>query len=116
MRQVSGLTVAEVAQYRRLLYEQMGTVDTPSPTLVVEPRAGAPVSTRSSHGKVGGPSFLTQPWRPLGLDEGRPTLFAYKASNRCDGVCRIERVDLSDGRVVIICEEIDGNPGQSVTN
>ena len=33
-----------------------------------------------------------------------------------DGICRIERIDLPDGRVVVICQELDENPGQSVTS
>lgn len=44
-----------------------------------------------------------------------PQLFAYKAPG-FDGICRIERVNLPNERVVIICEQIDGNPGQSITN
>lgn len=61
-------------------------------------------------------SQLGKPWRFWLLLEGRPELFAFKSPNGCDGVCRIERIDLTDGRTVIICEEIDGNPGMSVTN
>jgi hypothetical protein len=45
-----------------------------------------------------------------------PEFFAYKAGNRADGVCLIERINLPDGRVVIACIQFAGNPGQSITN
>jgi hypothetical protein len=31
-------------------------------------------------------------------------------------MCAIERINLADGRTIIIVTEIDGNPGASVTN
>jgi hypothetical protein len=61
--------------------------------------------------------YLTTPWRyPLWLEADRPCFFAFKAGNRLDGVCLIERVDLPDGRIVIACMQIAGNPGNSITN
>jgi TIR domain len=60
--------------------------------------------------------FIDEPWRLIWPEEEKPELFAYKSPNRFDGICRIERINLPDDRVVIICEEIDENPGQSVTN
>jgi len=39
-----------------------------------------------------------------------------KAGNRCDGICRIQRLFLPDGRIVVIRTEIPGNPGDSITN
>jgi hypothetical protein len=33
-----------------------------------------------------------------------------------DGVCLIERINIPDGRIVIICIQIAGNPGRSITN
>jgi hypothetical protein len=61
--------------------------------------------------------FTLAPWRFLLWQvANQPEFFAYKARNRADGVCLIERVDLPDGRVVIACVETAGNPGNSITN
>lgn len=61
--------------------------------------------------------FTTAPWRfPLYQVANEPEFFAYKASNRADGICLIERIDLPDGRIVIACIETAGNPGISITN
>lgn len=57
------------------------------------------------------------PWRfPLWQVANEPEFFAYKAANRADGVCLIERIDLPDGRTVIACIQTAGNPGNSITN
>jgi hypothetical protein len=62
-------------------------------------------------------SFTTKPWRfPLWQVANEPEFFAYKAGNRADGVCLIERINLPDGRVVIACIQTAGNPGNSITN
>jgi hypothetical protein len=62
-------------------------------------------------------AFLSSRWRfPLWQVSNQPDLFAYKAKNRSDGICLIERIDLPDGRIVIACIEIAGNPGLSITN
>lgn len=56
-------------------------------------------------------------WRfPLWQVADEPELFAYKSSNRIDGVCLIERIDLPDGRIVVVCIAVTGNPGNSITN
>lgn len=56
-------------------------------------------------------------WRfPLWLIANQPELYAYKARNGADGICAIERIDLPDGRIVIVCTQVPGNPGQSITN
>jgi hypothetical protein len=61
--------------------------------------------------------YLTEPWRYALWQVGnKPEYFAYKAGNRCDGVCLIERIDLPDGRIVMACIETAGNPGNSITN
>jgi hypothetical protein len=60
--------------------------------------------------------FINKPWRLVWLDEGRPELFPYKSTNACDGICRIERLELGDGVMLFVCEDIDENPGQSTTN
>ncbi len=61
--------------------------------------------------------FTRKPWRyPLWQVANEPELFAYKAGNRADGVCLVERIDLPDGRIVISCIAVTGNPGNSITN
>jgi hypothetical protein len=61
--------------------------------------------------------FISSPWRyPLWQVANKPDYFAYKAGNRSDGVCLIERIDLPDERIVIACIETAGNSGNSITN
>jgi hypothetical protein len=61
--------------------------------------------------------FIKNPWRyPLWQVENRPDFFAYKAGNGADGICLLERIDLPDGRIVMACIEVAGNPGNSITN
>jgi len=61
--------------------------------------------------------FISRPWRyPLWQVADEPEYFAYKAGNGFDGVCLIERIDLPDGRIVIVCIQVPGNPGNSITN
>jgi hypothetical protein len=61
--------------------------------------------------------FTTAVWRfPLWQIANQPEFFAYKAGNRADGVCLIERINIPDGRVVVACIQFAGNPGQSITN
>ena len=56
-------------------------------------------------------------WRyPLYQVANQPELFAYKAPGGMDGICLIERIDIPDGRIVVVCIEVSGNPGQSITN
>ncbi|MGD1086969.1 MAG: hypothetical protein ABSA47_19720, partial [Verrucomicrobiota bacterium] len=61
-------------------------------------------------------AHLLTPWKVMHWQGDDPLLFAFKAANRCDGVCRIRRLSLPDGRVVVICTELPGNPGESITN
>jgi hypothetical protein len=43
--------------------------------------------------------YISNPWRfPLWQVANQPELFAYKAGNRADGVCLIERINLPDDR------------------
>lgn len=61
--------------------------------------------------------FTTKPWRyPLWQVANEPEFFAFKAGNRMDGVCLIERINIPDGRIVIACIQMSGNPGNSITN
>lgn len=61
-------------------------------------------------------SLLTEPWRQRGPWDRCPTLYPYKSPNGADGICRIEKIELSDQRILIVCEELEDNPGMSVTN
>jgi hypothetical protein len=61
--------------------------------------------------------FISKPWRfPLWQVADQPELFAYKAGNRADGICLIERINLPDDRIVVVCIQVPGNPGNSITN
>lgn len=58
-----------------------------------------------------------RPWRyPPWRNADRPELFPFRSRNRIDGVCVIERIPLEDGRTVIACISVPGNPGASITN
>jgi len=95
--QSKGFTSGEVRGYRDRLYQELGSTHPQS-------QAEDPLS------------FLRRPWRSRWLREGYPEIFAFKSPNGFDGVCRVERIDLEDGRTVMVCEEIEENPGISVTN
>lgn len=61
--------------------------------------------------------FLTKPWKyPLWQVANQPELFAYKSRGGFDGVCLIERIDIPDGRIVVVCIQVPGNPGRGITN
>ncbi len=120
-RQSKVYTSGEVTEYRNLLYKKLGTTDTPTPIPEVSCRLyksskfARELKRVIEHAK-GRMDFLYKPWKLIWQIEENPELFAYKSPNYCDGICRIERINLLDDRVVVICEEIDGNPGMSVTN
>jgi hypothetical protein len=58
-----------------------------------------------------------RPWRyPWFSEANRPQLFPFRSRNFIDGVCVIDRIELDDGRVVIACISVPGNPGNSITN
>jgi hypothetical protein len=121
--QSKGLLPEEVREYRDRLYEQ--NQDAPniakhaatSETAELEPLPTAPqyeILRKRFRNKF---EYADTPWRfPLWQVADEPELFAYKASNRKDGVCLIERIDLPDGRIVMVCIAISGNPGNSITN
>lgn len=123
--QSKGFSPAEVRHYRDRLYRAYAKSRkriTPPETYddsSVELPSLKPVSeyevVRSSHPRD--INFTLEPWRyALWQVANQSDLFAYKAGNRADGVCLIERIDLPDGRIVIACIAVRGNPGQSVTN
>lgn len=123
--QSKGLTAGEVRRYRDQLYarneydsarateaesvaaREQGLADLPELTVYQKLRR-RPTQQRW---------VLPGAWRfSMYLVANQPDLFAYRARNGVDGICLIERIDLPDGRIVIACIEMAGNPGQSVTN
>lgn len=121
--QSKGLTQAEVETYRDRLYArhpeaaQKAIHDSKAVLPELPPFPPLPeydVVRKKFPTKF---EFLFSPWRyPLWPVANQPELFAYKARNGSDGVCLIERIDLPDGRVVIACMSVAGNPGISITN
>lgn len=115
--QSKGYTVAEVRSHRDHLYAHFNTVEKaqeaePEPEDEFEKMYS---TLRKSH--LDELDFSAKPWRfPLWQTANEPEFFAYKAGSRADGVCLIERIHLPDGRIVIICIETAGNPGNSITN
>jgi hypothetical protein len=62
-------------------------------------------------------ALISRQWRfPLWQVANQPELFAYNTPMGTDGVCLVERIDLPDGRIVIVCMVAIGNPGTSITN
>ena len=120
--QSKGFTEREVRAYRDRLYEQIAAKagqknEHDDPTSVELPSPGANSDyDRIREELLKEKRFTFQPWRfPLWQVANRPELFAYKTATT-DGVCLIERIDLPDGRIVIACIAIEGNPGRSITN
>lgn len=123
--QAKGLTTGEVREYRDRLYKSHDyspplahateQVITNEPAFAALPHVSDYDILRKANQRY--VWAREEGWRfPLWLVADRLDLFAYKARNRCDGVCLIERIDLPDGRIVIVCIEAAGNPGQSITN
>lgn len=118
--QSKGYVISEVEEYRNRLYQELGTMGIMSLASAVEDTFSS-VSHFSADMKCvvlddDRFSFLHKPWRSVWQLEETPELFAFKSHNGHDGVCRIELINLTNGRTAVICEEIDENPGISVTN
>jgi hypothetical protein len=122
--QAKGLTSDEVREYRDRLYainrskgvSVLGDDETARPVNLSSLKE---TSEYEAMRRQFSPQldFVSNPWRfPIFQVANEPELFAYKAGNRADGVCLIERVDLPDGRIVVAAIEIAGNPGLSITN
>jgi hypothetical protein len=122
--QSKGLTLDEVREYRDRLYARYdpeakqrilnNTEYTEAAEAPSAPASEYEVLRKAFPEKLG---FLSAPWRyPLWQVANQPDFFAYKAGNRADGVCLIERINLPDGRIVIACIQTEGNPGNSITN
>lgn len=121
--QSKGFTAEEVREYRDRLYSRNGALPTPAElTVLAHSTELSPLPETSEYDEVRNRfskelKFTRNPWRyPLWQVANEPELFAYKAGNRADGVCLIERIDLPDGRIVISCIAVTGNPGNSITN
>lgn len=118
--QSKGFTSEEVKRYRDNLYKKLGTERSLSSNKNEYELVDAPNPRKLNENLIDRNLFSTkwldEPWQLWTPMEGATKLFAYKSPNRCDGICRIECIELVDGRTVIVCEEIDGNPGMSVTN
>lgn len=123
--QSKGLTINEVREYRNRLYarnDQGPNYNLPIDILAPEVIELSPLPHTSEYESLRKTipdelSFTLAPWRyPLWQVANQPDFFAYKAKNRADGICLIERIDLPDGRIVVVCIEMTGNPGRSITN
>jgi hypothetical protein len=117
--QAKGFTEREVRHWRDRLIEKYAT-DEQDPniqnSLGRQPVPDAFDQIASEYAASSGNMKIRQ-WRfPLWQVPDTLEFFAYKASNGADGVCLIERIDLPDGRVVIACIQVPGNPGNSITN
>ncbi|TAM45591.1 MAG: hypothetical protein EPN55_07805 [Gammaproteobacteria bacterium] len=120
--QSKGLTLDEVREYRDRLYarhnwdaKQSSPDDAQAVELQALPETSEYETVRKNFAYE--LKFTLAPWRfPLWQVANRSEFFAYKAGNRADGICLIERIDLPDGRIVIACIEMAGNPGNSITN
>lgn len=120
--QTKGYTTLEIRRYRDRLYKHnkvalralanrakhVVELQSPGDTSAL-PRKQDEISRREE--------YFATPWQhPPWLEANQPSLFAFKSSNRFDGVCLIERIDLPDGRIVVACIQVAGNPGSSITN
>jgi hypothetical protein len=121
--QSKGLLLDEVREYRDRLYAQNGGTQNIarhaaiSETAELEPLPDFPQYEALRKRFPKKLDYIDKAWRfPLWQVADEPEIFAYKGSNRFDGVCLIERIDLPDGRIVIVCIAIIGNPGSSITN
>jgi hypothetical protein len=122
-RQSKGLLLEEVREYRDKLYSQNRNTAAIAKHATMTEDAGLEPLPNSPQYEILRKHFPRKfersdaPWRfPLSQVADEPELFAYKTPNGIDGVCLIERIDTPDGRIVIVCIGITGNPGNSITN
>jgi hypothetical protein len=120
--QAKGLTAREIRIYRDKLYTKNDECTEARGKHSEEPEMEEADGVRLQYAEVRQRSssnlnYIGEPWRfPLWQVANRPELFAYKAGNRCDGICLVERINLPDGRIVIAAIQVPGNPGISITN
>ena len=122
--QSKGITPGELREYRSQLFKEIN----PKSVILAADDSVEDLSAESSLDKISTYDkvyqrfqseleYISKPWRfPLWQVENTPELFAYKAGNRADGICLIERINLPDDRVVVVCIQAPGNPGNSITN
>jgi hypothetical protein len=121
--QSKGITAGELREFRDRLYKELN-----SKPSILENSADATSAEVSRSDELNEYEkvrkrfgdeldFTLQPWRfALWQTANEPDFFAYKAGNRADGICLIERINIPDGRIVIVCIQTAGNPGNSITN
>ena len=120
--QSKGLIPQEIRVHRDRMYQELRARPLRKNQQTVQPQIEhtikqLPVPLRRALRRARGQfDYLLTPWRLTVYPEVRSFLFAYKSCNRIDGICRIEPIVLRDGRVAIICIQIPGNPGMSITN
>jgi hypothetical protein len=122
--QSKGLTSTEVEAYREKLYARHPEIveQARNSSSVAESQEIPSLPPRSDFEKLR-LKFPDQLWclkgdwrYPLWQVANEPDLFAYKAGNGADGISLIERIDIPDGRIVVACISVAGNPGNSITN
>jgi hypothetical protein len=116
--QSKGFLAEEVREYRDKLYQKYNdTKPTTDQTVELNPLPEISEYQDLQDRFPDKLKFISEPWRyPLWQAADEPEYFAYKARNRFDGVCLVERIDIPDGRIVIVCIQVPGNPGNSITN
>lgn len=122
--QAKGFTPEEIRRYRNRLYKRhtFSLTNAEDAAKTASFRAIPTLSPTSDYERLKSRfhrelEFTSRAWRyPLWQIANEPEFFAFKASNRADGVCLIERIDLPDDRIVIACMQVGGNPGNSITN
>ena len=112
--QSKGFTEYEIKHYREKLYKIMET-NLPE-YLPVSLEQKHIIEPKKTHQRIKEFQFLDTPWKILELKKDAPELFAYKSPNRWDGICRIQRFDLENGKILFIFEDIEDNPGINTTN
>jgi len=112
--QSKGFTEKEVTNYRDELYKLFPSLNLDYNVDIKEQKQIAVNHLNRDRSKK--LQFLDNPWKLKTLDKNSPLLYAFKSQRGFDGICRIERIDLEDGRVLFICEDIDENPGVSSEN
>lgn len=117
--QSKGYTPSEVREYRDRLYNEFNSRHVVNEELFDESsflenidsdRDLSPIFSNENY------PYLLKPWKSLFPSETDPELFAFKSPNKFDGICRIEKISLESEQVVVICEDVEENPGISVTN
>jgi hypothetical protein len=111
--QSKGLTQSEVRSWRDKLIEHFAARHDSIEKLASRAEATvSPIKDRGLKGFDRGRPWRNPPWNT----PDHPQFFAYTSRNKIDGVCLIERIDLPDGRIVVACIQMPGNPGNSITN